>query len=173
MERQQHFGQPLVWVAGMSATATIGFEYPLAGVPLALGLAAYAAICSCRPDEVLRGRTLSPWQHRRAALVMGGLILLCAAAFSLTIYGVHLAGQLEHRLQRDAALGYRRGELRMGQVIEACEALACARARIIQMTGAHTLGIARLSGFALHDETIYAWPSPTRPPLPLLAHPLR
>lgn len=168
MERRRR----LVWIAGLSATAGAGFGFPLAGVPLALGIAAYAAIRACRPDQVLRGRRLSPWQHRRAAVLMGGLILLGSTVFSLTIYGIALAGRLEHRLQRDAALGYRRGELRLGQVFEACEAMACARARIVQLTTSHTLGIARLSGFALHDQTIYAWPSlphrpisfPSRPP---------
>ena len=44
------------------------------------------------------------------------------------------------------------------ELFEACEVVACAQARIIQLTTPHTMGIARLSGFALHDQTIYAWP---------------
>lgn len=173
MERRQHFGPPLVWLAGLSATASLGFAYPLAGIPLTLGLAAYAAIRWCRPDQVVRGRHLSAVHHHRAALVMAGLILLCAAVFSLTIYGIAVAGRLEHRLQRDAALGYRKGELKVGQVLEACEGLACARARIIQLATAHTLGIARLHGFALHDETIYGWAGPTHTLLSRFSSPQR
>lgn len=161
MERRRH----IVWIAGLSATAGVGFGCPLAGVPLALGLAAYAAISSCRPDRVLRGRRLLPGQQRRAALVMGGLILFGSALFSLTLYGIALADRLEHRLQQDAAVDYRRGELRLGQVFEACEVAACAQARIIQLTTPHTMGIARLSGFALHDQTIYAWPGLPHPSL--------
>jgi hypothetical protein len=161
VERRRH----IVWIAGLSATAGASFGYPLAGVPLALGLAAYAAIRSCRPDGILRGRRLSPWQHRRAAALAGGLILVGSAAFSLTIYGIALAGRLEHRLQQDAVLDYRRGALRLGQVFEACEAVACARARIIRLTTPRTLGIARLSGFALHDQMIYSGPGPSRPPI--------
>ncbi len=161
MERRRH----IIWIAGLSATAGVGFGFPLAGVPLALGLAAYAAISACRPDRILRGRRLSPWQQRRAALLTGGLILFGSALFSLTIYGIALAGRLEHRLQQDAALDYRHGELRLGQVFEACEVLACAQARVIQLTTPHTMGIARLSGFALHDQTIYAWPGLPHPAL--------
>lgn len=163
----------IVWIAGLSATAGVGFGFPLAGVPLALGLAAYAAIASCRPDRILRGRRLSPWQQRRAAVLTGGLILLGSTAFSSAIYGVALAGRLEHRLQQDAALGYRRGGLRLGQVFEACEVLVCARARIIQLTTPRTLGIARLSGFALHDQTIYAWPGSPPPPAAPISVPSR
>ena len=154
MERRRR----IVWIAGLSATAGMGFGCPLAGVPLALGLAAYAVIRSCRSDRILRGRRLSPRQHQRAAVLAGWLILAGSAAFSLTIYGVALAGRLEYRLQQDAALGYRQGELRLGQVLEACEAVACAQAQIVQLSTPRTLGIARLSGFALHDQTIYAWP---------------
>lgn len=161
----------IVWIAGLSATAGAGFGCPLAGVPLVLGLAAYAAIRSCRPDRILRGRRLPPWRQRRAAALMGLLILTGSAAFSVTIYGVALAGRLEGRLQQDAALGYRRGELRLGEALKACEALVCARARIIQMATPHTLGIARLSGFALHDQTIYAWPGPSRPLISRLSPP--
>jgi hypothetical protein len=169
VERRRH----IVWIAGLSATAGAGFGFPLAWVPFALGLAAYTAIRACRPDQILRGRRLSPWQHHRAAVLTGGLILAGSAAFSLAIYGIALAGRLEHRLQQDAALDYRRGELKLGQVFEACEGVACARARIIQLTTFHTLGIARLSGFALHDQTIYAWPGPPRPPVSLPPHPPR
>ncbi|HJU15189.1 MAG TPA: hypothetical protein VJ770_01855 [Stellaceae bacterium] len=169
MERRHH----LAWLAGLSATAGVGYGFPLAGIPLALGLAAYAAIRSCRPDHVLRGRWLSPFQHHRAAVVGGGLILLGSALFSLTIYSLTLAGRLEHRLQQDAALGFQRGELKVGQAFEACEGLACAQARIIQLATARTLGIARLSGFAMHDQTIYAWPSPTRAALSRILQPLR
>lgn len=169
MERRRR----IVWIAGLSATAGAGFGFPLAGVPLALGLAAYAAIRACRPDRILRGRRLSSWQHHRAAVLTGGLILVGSATFNLTIYGIALAGRLEHRLQQDAALGYRRGELRLGQVFEACEAVACARARIIQLTTPRTLGIARLSGFALHDQTIYAWPGPPHPLISFPPHPPR
>ena len=161
MERRRR----IAWIAGLSATAGVGFGFPLAGVPLALGVAAYAAIRSCRPDRILRGRRLSPWQHHRAAVLAGGLILACSALFSLTIYGIAVAGRLECRLQQDAALGYRQGTLKVGQVFEACEALACARARILQLTTPRTLGIARLSGFAMHDEVVYAWPSPPRSPI--------
>ncbi len=168
MERRQR----IAWAAGLSATAGVGVGFPPAGIPLALGLAAYAAIRACRPDRILRGRRLSPFQHHRAAVLAGGLILACSAPFSLTIYGIAFAGRLEHRLQQDATFGYRHGELKLGQVFEACAALACARARIIQLTTARTLGIARLSGFVLHDEIVYAWPSPRPSPfLPRLQLP--
>jgi len=144
-------------VAGIAAVAAAIIVSPLIGIPLALGAAAYTAIMLSKPYALVRGRTLSPRQQRRAAIIMGGGILGVAAVAGGSIWGLELARTLEHRLHHSVEAAYDQAEPQVGQVFEECTALACARATIAQPATPNTLGIIRLTGFALHQQSLYHW----------------
>jgi len=66
-------------LAAVVAVAIVSLPLPPVGVPLALGLAGYLAIVLSKPNQVVRGRTLSTVQHRRAAIIVGSAVCGLAA----------------------------------------------------------------------------------------------
>jgi hypothetical protein len=145
-------------VAGVATVVAAVVACPVVGIPLALGMAAYAAIMLGKPDRIIRGRILSPRQHRRAAVIIGGCILGVAALVGTVIHGVQLAGSLDHRLLDRVEATYEdSGEHTVGQVFEECALFVCARATIVNLATRNTLGIIRLNGFALRDQRLYGW----------------
>jgi hypothetical protein len=70
---------------------------------------------------------------------------------------VDLANVLEHRLHDALAISQSSGELKLGQILDECQSLVCARATVVKLATPTTLGIAKLNGFALRDQTIYHW----------------
>ena len=69
-------------LAIIAAVAAASLMLPLVGVPLAFGLVGYLTISLSKPNKVVRGRTLSAAQHRRAAIVVGGAVFALAIVFS-------------------------------------------------------------------------------------------
>jgi hypothetical protein len=80
-----------------------------------------------------------------------------AALLSGMLAAVDLAGVLEHRLHDALAISHTRGELKLGQVLAECQSLVCARATVIKLATPATFGVAKLNGFALHEQAIYHW----------------
>src|SRR5207244_1931199 len=147
----------IVWTAAcIAGVGIIAVGFPQFGVPLALGIAGYTLIKLSKPHAILRGRTLHPHQQHRAALIAGGGMLGIAALFSGTFSALDLANTLEHRLDDALKAAHRRGELKTGQIFEACN-LACGRAVVLELPTPDTPGIAKLSGFARHERSIYQW----------------
>jgi hypothetical protein len=140
-------------IAAVAAVAAGAIGFPIFGVALALGIVTYAAIKMSKPHAIIRGRILSPRQHHRVAVIVAGGILGITALFSGTLCALDLANGLENRLHDALRDAHRKGELTPGQIFEECE-LACAQARVTKLSTPNTLGIAKLSGFALHDHTI-------------------
>jgi hypothetical protein len=85
-----------------------------------------------KPYAVLRGRTLSPHQQRRAAAVAAAATLGIGVIFGGTLYACSLARALEQRLQESLKAAHRRGELKPGQLLEECN-LACATALVAEI----------------------------------------
>jgi hypothetical protein len=160
----------LCTVAGVTALGAAAIGCPMVGVPLALGMAAYAAIRMSKPHAIVRGRTLSPRQQRRAAAIIGGGMLGIAALTGTLIYSLELANSLEHRLHHNIEAAYDQAEPQVGQVFEECKLFACARATIAQPSTPKTLGIARLNGFALHTQSLYHWRNPAAQTETMTAH---
>jgi hypothetical protein len=144
-------------VTGVAAVVATVVACPIVGMPLALGVTAYAAIMLGKPDRIVRGRILCPRQHQRTAVSIGGCILGIAALASAVTSGVQLAGNLDHRLLDRVEAAYEKGEQTIGQVFEECTLFVCARATIVNPATSNTLGIVRLSGFALRDQGLYGW----------------
>ena len=145
-------------VAAVAAAA--GFALPRVGVPPALGLVSYLAIRLCRPNRLLRRRTLSVAQHRRAAIIVGSVVFAGAALFSATLAGLDLAGRLQSRLYQRIASAADAGDLKLGETLQQCEEFACARATIVELASARSLGLAKLRGFAVDDLHAYGWRQP-------------
>ena len=97
-----------------------------------------------------------PHQSHRTAIIVGCCMLGIAAFFSGTVLTMELANTLERRLDDSLKSAHSRGELKQGQTFEECE-LACAQAVIVELPTRNTPGIAKLTGFAMHDQTIYHW----------------
>ncbi len=143
--------------AAAIAVATVtSLALPPVGVPLALGLAGYFAIILSKPNQIVRGRTLSAAQRQRAALVVAGAVFGLAALISAAIAALDLAGRLQSQLydRIDSTAGA--GRLRLGESLRECGEFACARATIVRLATDNTLGIAELHGFALDDLHAYA-----------------
>ena len=147
------------WLLAASVAAAAALVSPPVGIPIVAGLAAYAGVTFSGPDKVVRGRTLSPSRQRRIAALAGAAMLGLAASFSAGAAALRLAATLELRLRDQIEAAEGAGAARAGRTFSECERLVCARATIIQPPTSHTLGIARLSGFALHDEAPYGWRS--------------
>ncbi|MGC2201297.1 MAG: hypothetical protein WA633_14280 [Stellaceae bacterium] len=142
--------------AVVAIIGTITVEFPVFGIPLALGGATYAAIRLRKPDAVLRGRILSIREHKRAAVIGGCVMLAIAALFSRMFLVLNAANTLERDLNEALKASHRNGELRPGQVFQACS-IACARATVVNLPTRNEPGIAKLRGLAVHDQTIYEW----------------
>lgn len=142
-------------LAGLAAATIASLAVPPVGVPLALGLAGYLAIILSKPNQIVRGRTLSAAQRQRAALVVASAIFGLAALTSATLAALDLAGRLQSQLydRIDRAAGA--GGLRLGESLRQCEEFACARATIVRLATDNTFGIAELHGFALDDLHAY------------------
>jgi hypothetical protein len=153
--------QTLWTLAAVAAAAAASLGRPLIGAPLTVGVIVYSLIRLSKPDKILRGQILSPLQHRRAAAIIGGVMLAVASLYSGALAGLELAASHEHRLheQIEAALGA--GAMRVGETFEACERFLCTRATVTQLATKNTLGLAKLSGFAMHDETAFGWRNST------------
>jgi hypothetical protein len=143
-------------VACVAGIAVITLGCPGCGIPLALGIVAYAAIKLSKPHAIMRDRTLSLHQHHRAAVIAAGGALGVAALFSGASSALDLATMLEHRLDDTLKAVSRRGEMKVGQSFETCD-LACARAVVLELPTPYTPGIAKLSGFTIHERSIYRW----------------
>jgi hypothetical protein len=145
------------------ATAAAGFALPRLGVPPALGLVGYLAIRLSKPNPMPRRRTLSAAQHRRAAIIVGSLVFAGAALFSATLAGLDLAGRLQSQLYQRIARAEDAGDLKLGETLQQCEEFACARATIVELATARSLGLAKLRGFAVDDLHAYGWRPPISP----------
>jgi len=147
-------------LAIIGAVAAASLMLPLVGVPLAFGLAGYLTISLSKPNKVVRGRTLSALQHRRAAIVVGGTVFALAMLFSATLAGLDLANGLEAQLydRLEAAASAR--ALQLDDTVLVCEGFACARATVIKLATPKALGLMEFHGFALHDVRIYGWHQP-------------
>lgn len=137
--------------------AVVAGVYRPIGIPLACAALAYVVTVMTGPQNILRGRTLSPGQQRRAALIVAAAMLAFAGLCSGAVYGIQLANTLEQRLRDEIDVQRTRGELTVGQSFEECAPLACARATIVQLPGRGAVGIARLGGFAMHDQKMFGW----------------
>jgi len=154
----------IAWTtAGVTAIIAAALTYPIMGVPVALGACMYASVKLCKPNMIVRGRSLSPPQHQRAAVMMGAGILVIAASIGLALYGLKLANTLEQRLCWEVEAAYERGALKAGKIFEECQQLVCAQATVVQPATRSRLGIVRLSGFAVHNQSVYGWHNPVRP----------
>lgn len=152
------------WIIGAIALVLgAAVEFPVFGVPVAVAAATYTWVRLSKPHKVLRGRTLSPHQQRRAAVIGAAAMLGVGLLFSGTLCALHLANTLERQLQESLKAAYRSGELSPGQLVEECR-LACARAVVVETPALNTPGIAKLNGYAIHDELIYEWRNSTMPP---------
>jgi len=160
----------------IAAAAAASLVLPSVGVPMALGVAGYLTISLSKPNSVVRGRTLSAAQHRRAALVVGSGVFGIAALFSATLAGLGLAARLEAQLHDRIEIAAAAGSLKLGETLQQCESFACAQATIVKLATFRTLGLMQLRGFALDDVRVYAWRQPmggmddNRPGAPLRAN---
>jgi hypothetical protein len=148
---------PVAAVTVLVVTAGLGAAWPEIGAPVAFAAAGYAVISLMSPGRIVRGRNLSPSQQHRAALAVAAMLLLVAGLASTAVHGLRLANTLEQRLRDEIDVVRTRGALRLGQNFEECAQLLCARARIVQLPSRRAVGIARLSGFARHDERVFGW----------------
>ena len=142
-------------LAAIAAAAMTSLALPPVGVPLALGVAGYLAIILSKPNQIVRGRTLSAAQHRRVAMIVGGAVFGLAALTSTALAALNLAVRLESRLYDRIDIAAGAGALRLGESLRQCEELACARATIVRLATNNTFGIAELHGFALDDVHAY------------------
>src|SRR5579863_10439943 len=85
-------------LAGLAAATFASLAVPSVGVPLALGRAGYLAIILSKPNQIVRGRTLSVAQRQSAALVVASVIFGLAALTSATLAVLDLAGRLQSQL---------------------------------------------------------------------------
>jgi hypothetical protein len=145
-------------IIGVVAVASL--MLPLVGVPLAFGLAGYLTISLSRPNKVVRGRTLSAAQHRRAAIVVGGAVFALAIVFSATLSCLDLASGLEAQLYDRVEAAASARALQLDDTVFVCEGFACARATVIKLATPKTLGLLEFHGFALHDVRSYGWRQP-------------
>jgi hypothetical protein len=150
-------------LAAIAAAAITSLAAPPVGVPLALGLAGYLAIILSKPNQIVRGRTLSAGQRRRAALVVASVVFGLGALTSATLAALNLAGRLESRLYDRIDIAAGAGALRLGESLRQCEEFACARATIVRLATDNTFGIAELHGFALDDLHAYGRHQPAGP----------
>jgi hypothetical protein len=148
-------------LAAIAAVAAASLAVPPVGVPLALALAGYLTVSLSKPNRVVRGRTLSAAQQRRAAIIVGGGVLGVAALLSATLAGLDLATRLEARLYDRIAIAADAGSLRLGETLQQCEGFACARATIVKLATFRTLGLVQLRGFVIDDVHAYGWRQPT------------
>src|SRR5260370_14669484 len=151
----------IAWTMAVIAVATRAVCFPILGVPLAFGVATYGLIRVCKPHQIVRGRSFSPRQHQRAAVIAAGVMAGIAALLSGTLVAVDLGSVLEHRLHDALAISHNSGELKLGQILHECHSLVCARATVIKLATPTTFGIAKLNGFSLHEQTIYRWRTPS------------
>jgi hypothetical protein len=151
----------LAAIAAVAAVAAVmGLALPRLGVPPALGLVGYLAIRLSKPNQLLRRRGLSAAQHRRAAIIVGSLMFAGAALFSATLAGLDLADRLQSRLDQGIASAEDAGDLKLGETLQQCEEIACARATIVELATARSLGLAKLRGFAVDGLHAYGWRQP-------------
>jgi hypothetical protein len=68
-----------------------------------------------------------------------------------------LANTLEQRLCQEIEAAYERGALRAGQIFEQCEQPVYAQATVVQPATRSKLGMVRLNGLAVHDQSLYGW----------------
>jgi hypothetical protein len=144
-------------IAMIVAAAAGAVGFPIVGIPLVLGIATYAAIILRKPNQIIRGRFLSLRQQCRAAVIAAGGITAVAALSSGMLVAIDLATVLEHRLRNALAITHSRGELKPGQILAECQTLVCAQATVIKLATPSTFGIAKLNGFAMHDQAVYHW----------------
>ena len=145
-------------VAAVAAAA--GLALPRVGVPPALGLVGYLAIRLSKPNRLLRRRTLSVAQHRRAAIIVGSVVFAGRRAVQRNARRSRSrrppAVPIYHRIASAADAG----DLKLGETLQQCEEFACARATIVELASARTLGLAKLRGFAVDDLHAYGWRQP-------------
>lgn len=144
-------------MAVLVVAAGSGAAWPEIGLPVAFAAAGYAAISLLSPVRIVRGRVLTPRAQHRAALLVAGVLLAIVGAGEGLVHGCDLAKMLEQRLRDEIDVARTGGQLRLGQDFQECAQLVCARARIVQLPSAHAVGVARLSGFAWHDERVFGW----------------
>jgi hypothetical protein len=137
--------------------ATVAGIYRPIGVPLACAALVYVVTVMAGPQRLLRGRLLSPAQQQRAALIVAAAMLAFTGLCSAAVYGIQLANTLEQRLRDEIDVQRTRGELTIGQSFQECAPVACAEATIVQLPSRRAVGIARLSGFAMHEQKVFGW----------------
>jgi len=122
-----------------AAAVTASLALPPVGAPLALGLGGYLALILSKPNQAVRGHTLSATQHQRAALIVCSAVFERAALLSATLAARELAGRLESQLCDRIELAAA-GALRLGESMRQCEEFASARATIVRLATDKTLG---------------------------------
>jgi hypothetical protein len=147
-------------VVGIGVVALATLAAPSFGIPIALAAASYGIVKFSSPHKVLRGHHLSPAQQHRAGLILGATVLAVGTVYSATDFSLQLAHQLEYNLHQAISAAYAHGDIKPGEIFTACRGIICARATIIQPATPRTLGIARLGGFAVHDDTVFGWRRP-------------
>ena len=90
----------------------------------------------------------------------GGITAL-AALSNAGLAAVDLANRLEQRLHDAIATAHAKGGVELGQVFDECQNVVCARAMVVKLATPSTFGVAKLTGFALHDTTVYQGRSPS------------
>ena len=148
-------------LAAIAAVAAASLALPPVGVPLAVALAGYLTIRLSKPNQVVRGRTLSPAQQRRAAIIVGGGVLGIAAMLSATLAGLDLATRLEAQLYDRIEIAAGADSLKLGETLQQCEGFVCAQATIVKLATFRTLGLVQLRGFVVDDVHAYGWRQPT------------
>ena len=148
------------WIVGAGVIALAVVAVPSFGIPVALAAASYGVVKMTNPRKILRGHRLSREQQHRAGLILGAIVLTVGIIYSAADYSLQLAHGLEHKLHHAIGAAYAQGEIRVGEVFTACRGIVCASATIVQPATAKTLGIARLGGFAIHDDNLFGWRQP-------------
>jgi hypothetical protein len=131
---------------------------PLIGIPLAFAAAGHGMTILAGRGNMPRDLTICKAQKHRLALVTAaatvlGLMSLCCTM----VYGFKLAHTLEHKLGYEMEIVRTRGHLHIGQVLEKCALIACARATIIRLPTDTAGGVGQLTGFVMHDEHVFGW----------------
>jgi len=123
-----------------AAAVTASLALPPVGAPLALGLGGYLALILSKPNQAVRGHTLSATQYQRAALIVCSAVFELAALLSATLAARELAGRLESQVCDRIELAAAAGAPRLGESMRRCEGFASARATIVRLATDKTLG---------------------------------
>ena len=144
-----------------AAAAVVAFEFPVLGVPLALGIAACAALILWKASAPGTRARFSARRRQRAIMSGACVLLAVTTVIGGTFLALDTANTLEHELNNVLKTAHHKGNLTPGQIFQVCS-IACARATVVDLPTRNGPGIAKLSGLAMHEQTIYEWRSASR-----------